>query len=94
MAYRGWGLEDTPLYTVYKLPYREQVMTTFLNEIPLKIRRGTVLHFSIYTNFACSKRSGKLRGFLSFGFSRRSENVLRFHEFPRTSRITKTEKLA
>ncbi len=55
MAYRGWGLEDTPLYPVYKLPYREQVMTTFLNEIPLKARLGTVLPISIQYNLCMLK---------------------------------------
>ncbi len=29
-----------PLYNVHNLQHRAQVMTTFLNEIPLKIRQG------------------------------------------------------
>ncbi len=48
--------EKMLLYTVYKLPHHTQVMTTFKNEIPLKIRQGTVLHFRINTNFAYLKR--------------------------------------
>ncbi len=35
----------------------------FKNEISLKVRQGTVLHFRINTNFVCSKRLRKLRGF-------------------------------
>ncbi len=44
------------MYTTHNLPHRTQVMTTFQNEIPLKIQQGTVLDFRINTNFACSKR--------------------------------------
>ncbi len=46
-----WG---TP--TMHNLPHRAQVMTTFKNEIPLKMRQGTVLHFRISTNFVCLTR--------------------------------------
>ncbi len=42
--------EKMPLYN---LPHRTQVMITIKNEIPLKIRQGTVFHFRINTNFAC-----------------------------------------
>ncbi len=47
--------EKMPWYTVYNLPHRAQVMTTFKNEIPLKTRQGTVFHFRIYTNFVWLK---------------------------------------
>ncbi len=56
--------EKMPLYTMHNLPHRAQVMTTFQNEIPLKIRQGTVLQFRINTNFVCLKLLRKLRGFL------------------------------
>ncbi len=81
------------MYTMHNLPHRAQVMTTFLIEIPLTIRQGAVLHFRNNTNFACSKCLRKRSG-LKFGFTRRSENVLRFQEFSRTSRSTKTDKLS
>ncbi len=48
--------EKMPLNTVYKLPHRAQVRSTFKNEISLKVRQGTVLPISINTIFACSKR--------------------------------------
>ncbi len=86
--------EKMPLYTVHNLPHRAQVMTTFQNDISLKMLQGTVLHFRNNINFPRSKWMGKLREFLEFSFSRRIENVLRFHEFSRTARSTKTEKLA
>ncbi len=42
------------MYTMHNLPHRAQAMTTFKNEIPLKIRQGTVLHFRFNTNLARS----------------------------------------
>ncbi len=44
------------MFTMHNLPHRAQVMTAYLNDIPLKVRQGTVLHFRINTKFACSKR--------------------------------------
>ncbi len=32
--------DKMPLYNVHNLKHRAQVMTTFLNEIPLKMRQG------------------------------------------------------
>ncbi len=49
-------VEILQMFTMHNLPHRAQVMTTFKNEIPLKMRQGSVFHFIINTNFACSKR--------------------------------------
>ncbi len=57
-------VEILQMYMMHNLPHRAQVMTTFLNEIPLKIRKGTVLHFRINTNFVCLTRLRKRLGFL------------------------------
>ncbi len=87
-------VEILQMYSVHKVPHRAQVSSTFYNEIAMKVRQETVVNISINTHFACSKRLRTLHGFLRFAFSRRSENVLWFHEFSRTSRSTKIEKLS
>ncbi len=38
-----------------QISFKFKVMTTIYNEIPLKIRQGTVFRFWINTNFVCSK---------------------------------------
>ncbi len=40
-------VEILQIYTMHNLQHRAQVMTTLLNEIPLKIRQGTVLQLRI-----------------------------------------------
>ncbi len=49
-------VEILQMYTMHNLPHRAQVMTAFSNEIPLKIRQGSVFHLRINTSFACYER--------------------------------------
>ncbi len=46
------------MYTMHTLPHRAQIMTSFQNDIPLKIRQGTVFDFSV----AMAKAERNARG--------------------------------
>ncbi len=86
-----------PVYTVHNLPHRAQVMTTFQNESPLKIRQGTVFHLElIQTLYAQNDREncvdfynsvfpGEAKmclGFMSFRASSASLKQKNYHNSP------------